>query len=129
VLVQLLRNLDAGQTMVLRIGGVSTDDTWWPVRRYARPPGVDFALSPSLLEVMRTLATLANLKLLLGLNLAEDSPTLAGAEARAMLTYIGASRLYGFEPGNEPELYSSLHFPWYTLNGGCRFWLVNRGMT
>jgi hypothetical protein len=117
VLVQLLRNLEAGRPMVLRVGGGSTDHTWWPVKGQTRPPGVNYALSPKQLEVMRSVATLAHLKLLLGLNLAEDSPTLAGAEARAMLTYIGASRLYAFEPGNEPELYSSPAFPWYSVNG------------
>jgi hypothetical protein len=117
VFVQLLRNLEAGQTMVLRIGGGSTDNTWWPVKGHPRPPGVDYSVTPDRLAVMKSVARLANLKLLLGLNLAEDSPTLAGAEARAMLTKIGASRLYGLELGNEPELYGNLSFPWYRLNG------------
>src|SRR5205823_5694830 len=42
VFVQLLRNL--GQPLVLRIGGNSTDATWWPVRGIKRPPGVSYAL-------------------------------------------------------------------------------------
>jgi hypothetical protein len=117
VFVQLLRNLDEGQTMVLRIGGGSTDNTWWPVRGHIIPLGVNYDLTPDGLRVMKSVATRANLKLLLGLNLAADSPTLAVAEARAMLTYVGANRLYGLELGNEPELYGNAAFPWYTLNG------------
>jgi hypothetical protein len=118
VFVQLLRNLDAGQTMVLRIGGGSTDNTWWPVKGHTQPLGVNYDLTPDGLRVMRSVAAQANLKLLPGLNLAEDSPALASAEARAMLTYIGANRLYGLELGNEPELYGNGAFPWYTtLNG------------
>src|SRR6185437_16316182 len=31
VLVQLIRNLSPGQAPILRIGGDTTDWTWWPV--------------------------------------------------------------------------------------------------
>ena len=37
VFVQLLRNL--GQPLTLRIGGNSTDATWWPVRGTSPPRG------------------------------------------------------------------------------------------
>ena len=39
VFVQLVRNLAPGQAPVLRIGGDSTDWTWWPTPGIARPPG------------------------------------------------------------------------------------------
>ena len=39
VLVQLLRQLAPGQAPVLRIGGDSTDATWWPVRGVIPPGG------------------------------------------------------------------------------------------
>ena len=42
VFVQLLRNLAPGQPFVLRIGGNSTDDTWWPLRRVTPPGGIPF---------------------------------------------------------------------------------------
>jgi Glycosyl hydrolase family 79 C-terminal beta domain len=117
VFVQLLRNLNRGQTMVLRIGGGSTDNTWWPVNGYKQPPGVNYSLSASRLGVMKSVANQVHAKLLLGINLAEDSPVLGAAEARAMVTDIGASHIAAFELGNEPELYGSSNFPWYTKNG------------
>ena len=40
VLEQLIRDLTPGQRPVLRIGGDSTDWTWWPVPGVPRPPGV-----------------------------------------------------------------------------------------
>ena len=39
VLAQLIRNLAPGQTPILRIGGDSTDWTWWPVGAMKRPHG------------------------------------------------------------------------------------------
>ena len=32
VLVSLLQGLAPGQSPVIRIGGNSTDDTWWPIK-------------------------------------------------------------------------------------------------
>ena len=39
VLAQLIRNLAPGQTPIVRIGGDSTDWTWWPARGLPPPPG------------------------------------------------------------------------------------------
>ena len=39
VLVQLIRDLTPGQRPVLRIGGDTTDWTWWPVPASASPEG------------------------------------------------------------------------------------------
>ena len=39
VFVQLIRNLNPGQAPVLRIGGDTTDWTWWPVPGLSKPPG------------------------------------------------------------------------------------------
>ena len=38
VLARLIADLAPDQTPVLRIGGVSTDQTWWPVAGVKRPP-------------------------------------------------------------------------------------------
>ncbi len=48
VLVQLLRQLCPGQTPVLRIGGDSTDATWWPMRGVIPPGGVTYSLTERL---------------------------------------------------------------------------------
>jgi hypothetical protein len=117
VLVQLIRNLTPDQTGVLRIGGVTTDGTWWPVAGVARPPGVYYRVNAQRLRVIKALAQEAGARLILGVNLEADSTTLARAEASAMLAIIGPSRIAAFELGNEPELYGNPDFAWYRRNG------------
>jgi hypothetical protein len=114
VFVQLLRNLapNPGQPVVLRIGGNSTDTTWWPVKGMSRPPGVRFALTPTWLAAVRSLTTAVPARLIMGVNLAAGRPRVAAAEAQAFLTGIGRSSVSDFELGNEPDVYGV--FPWYT---------------
>lgn len=116
-LARLIRDLVPGQTAVLRIGGVSTDQTWWPVKGVKHPPGVFYRLNERRLMVIRKLAEEADARLILGITFEADSPVLAGAEARAMAAVIGRSRIDAFELGNEPELYGNASFPWYTRDG------------
>ena len=106
VLLQLIRNLNPGQVPVLRVGGDSTDWTWWPVRGMARPAGVSYSLSPNRVGVMHSLAGALGARLILGINLEADSQTVADAEARALIGGLGRSQIEGLEPGNEPELYA-----------------------
>src|SRR5947209_6213059 len=54
-LPRLIRALAPGQAAVLRIGGVSTDQTWWPVPGVKLPPGVFYMLNRRRLEVKRQL--------------------------------------------------------------------------
>src|SRR5579859_2706136 len=56
VFVQLLRNLAPGLPFVLRVGGNSTDDTWWPLRRVTPPGGITFTLTGGWLASTRALA-------------------------------------------------------------------------
>ena len=49
--------------------------------------------------------------LILGVNLAAGRPSLAAAEARALLRGIGSRRVAALELGNEPDVYGV--FPWY----------------
>ena len=116
VLVQLIRNLVPGQRPVLRIGGDSTDWTWWPVASMPRPPGVTLDLSPGWLATVRALAEQARARLILGVNLEADIPAIAAVEARALLDGIGRQYVAALEIGNEPELYGLL--PWYRGPGG-----------
>jgi hypothetical protein len=53
VLIQLLRALAPGQSPVLRIGGDSTDQTWWPVPGMIPPGGIGrpSGLAPTLIWV------------------------------------------------------------------------------
>ena len=109
VLVQLIRNLAPGQSPVLRIGGDSSDKTWWPVRNL-HPPGVKFTLTPRWLSVMRALAQATDARVIAGINLEADSLRLASAEARALVSGIGRGAVQALELGNEPELWGSFNY-------------------
>ena len=110
VFVQLIRNLAAGSDPVLRIGGVTTDNSWWPAPGLSRPAGVTFTITPSWTAIMRALADTLEARLILGINLEADSTAVAGSEARALVTGIGRRQIEALELGNEPELYGS--FVW-----------------
>jgi len=103
--VQLIRNLAPGQSPVLRIGGDSTDWTWWPVAGMRRPAGVNYTLTSDWLNVVHALATTLDAHVILGINLEADSSAVAAAEARALSGAVGAGQVDGMELGNEPELY------------------------
>jgi hypothetical protein len=121
VFVQLLRNLapSPGQPIVLRIGGNSTDSTWWPVGSQRPPAGVRYALTPAWVAEARALAGAVGAQLILGVNLAAGRPRLAAAEAQALLSGIGSRYVAAFEIGNEPDVYGV--FPWYTGRHGRVF--------
>ena len=108
--VQLIRNLAPGQAPVLRIGGDSTDWTWFPVAGMHQPPGVNYTLTPDRLSVIHALATTLGARMILGVNLEADSSAVAAAEADALSSAVGAANVAGLELGNEPELYGS--FTW-----------------
>lgn len=115
VLNQLIANLNPGQRPVIRIGGDSTDHTWYPVRG-DHLPGLTYALTPAWLASVAQLARATDAKLILGINLEANRPAIAAAEARALLTAIGSAHILQWEVGNEPNLYSS--FPWYVTTPG-----------
>ncbi len=116
VLLQLIRNLSPGQAPSLRIGGDSSDSTWWPVPGVAKPHGVRYTLTPTWVRVTGALARDTGARLILGINLELDSARDATAEARTLVGGIGRNSIVGLEPGNEPELYGSFSF--YRLPNG-----------
>jgi hypothetical protein len=118
VFIQLLRNLAPapGQPVVLRIGGNSTDATWWPVPGVTPLGGVRYALTPAWLASARALAGAVPAKLILGVNLAAGRPRLSAAEAAALLHGLGPGSVDALELGNEPDVYGV--FPWYSTRHG-----------
>jgi hypothetical protein len=114
--VQLLRNLAPGQRFALRIGGDSTDWTWYPVPHVSRPPGVKYDLNRTWVRVARALAQQLDARLVLGINLEADNRNVASGEAKALLDGIGSRYVDALELGNEPELYGS--FNWYRTPAG-----------
>ncbi|MBV9820074.1 MAG: hypothetical protein JOZ07_17215 [Solirubrobacterales bacterium] len=111
VLLSLLRGLVPGQSPIIRIGGNSSDDSWWPIPGVIPPGGIDYRLTPGWLRTTRALAADLNAKLILGVNLAAGSPAIAATEGRVFAKNIGSRYIDALEIGNEPDLYPV--FPWY----------------
>ena len=111
VLEGLLRDLAPGQSPVIRIGGDSTDATWWPTPGIRRPGGVTYSLSPRWLSVVAKLSADLGARLILGIDLEAGLPVLGRAEARALVHGLGPRRILALEIGNEAYRYSL--FPWY----------------
>src|SRR5947209_6280254 len=55
IFLHLIEDIAPEQSPVLRLGGDSTDWSWWPVSHVARPPGVRFTLTPSWMDVAHSL--------------------------------------------------------------------------
>ena len=73
VFVQLIKDIAPEQSPVLRIGGDSTDWTWWPVAHVARPPGVKYTLTPNWMHVARAARDASRGHLILGVDLEADN--------------------------------------------------------
>jgi hypothetical protein len=126
VLVRLIRNLDPVGRPVIRVGGLSTDHSWWPVAGMSPPRGVTYALTPAWAQSARALAQALDARLILGLNLEANSLRLDRVEADELLSLIGRRWLSAINIGNEPPLYSAI--PWYhLLNGQVLPWYSKVG--
>jgi hypothetical protein len=101
VLVQLIKDLNPGQSPVLRIGGNSSDQSWWPTPGVIPPGGINYAITKGWLRTTRAFADATGAKLIIGVNLAANRPGLAATEARAIVRGVG----------NEADLYGRL--AWY----------------
>jgi hypothetical protein len=116
VLEQLIRNLTPGQSPVVRIGGDTTDWSWWPVPGMQPPPGVSYTLTPAWIAVLQALTRSLDAHLIMGINFEADSNIIAATEAHALIGGIGGDSIQALELGNEPELYST--FGWYQTPNG-----------
>lgn len=125
VLLGLLGGLAPGQSPVIRIGGNSTDGSWWPVPGMIPQGGIYYPITKGWLRTTRALAADVGAKLILGINLAAGRPAIAAAEGRALLDGIGRSYIDALEIGNEPDLYAV--FPWYRDRRGHLYRARGRG--
>ena len=110
VFLQLVRNLNPGQSPVLRLGGDSTDLTWWPVPSLPAPIAVRITLTPAWMRVTSAMTRALSARLIPGIDLEAGSIKLAAAEARAFASAMPAGSIAALELGNEPELYAQ--FTW-----------------
>lgn len=125
-LMGLVRGLNPVGRPLVRVGGQSTDRSWWPVPGLARPLGVTYDLTPAWTAAARTFARSLDAQLMLGLNLEANRTRIPEQEGKRLLAGIGSQYVSSFALGNEPELY---HFtPWYrTVNGHPVPWYSKTG--
>jgi hypothetical protein len=93
-------------TSVMRIGGNTSDETFW-TSTGATPPSWSIAtITPADLSALGTLAKASGWKVILGVNLKQYNPTSAADEAKHAVADLGSS-LQAIEIGNEPDGYAS----------------------
>jgi hypothetical protein len=127
VFAQLLRNLDPLPAQpLIRVGGLSTDRTWWPISGMPRPYGLTYDLDPGWTAAARNLAQATHARLILGINLLVNRPRIAQVEGSELVRGVGAANIADLEIGNEPDLYALI--PWYkTLHGKPIPWYMKAG--
>jgi hypothetical protein len=126
VFTQLVHNLNPIGRPSIRIGGESTDRSWWPTPGVARPLGITQTLGPAWGQSLKRLAVSTNAKLLLGVNLEANRPRVAAYEAKQYRTLLGKRYIAALEVGNEPDLYPLI--PWYKrVNGKVEPWFARGG--
>ncbi len=108
VFEHLVSSLSPGQAPQLRIGGDSTDVSYVPAHGVKPPHYVAHTLSAVWLQTLARLRRAVGAKLMLGINLAADSRSLAAAEARAYVAAVGRRSIQALEIGNEPNLYAGV---------------------
>ncbi len=110
-LLDTLQPPGAQARVVLRIGGESADSSFWgdnwqqdvaPAYRQGHP----YKLTPQWMAQLGSLVRAAHLKVILDLNAAAHSPSMASKVAQATERALPAGSLAAFEVGNEPDLYS-----------------------
>jgi hypothetical protein len=126
ILGTLIRGLDATGSPSIRIGGQSTDRSWWPAPGLTRPLGVTYDLGPSWTRSARELVGATDARLLLGINLEAGSAPVARVEADELVKGVGAQHVASLQIGNEPNLYRVT--PWYRVSDGHRLpWYAKTG--
>jgi hypothetical protein len=112
--INLLGNLGQG---VLRFGGNQLERTYWSRTRGATFPNARAVLAPADLDRLFSFAAATGWRVILGLNLAVNDPSMAADEATYAMS-AGKDSILAFEIGNEPDLYSrdKLRPPNYTYS-------------
>ncbi len=100
---QFMRNLGPG---ILRLGGNSQDNTCWDKSAAPHPALCRGVISPGDLKLYSEAASASGWRLILGLNLKQDSPRWALSEiTQGVARYIQPDQILALEIGNEPSLF------------------------
>ena len=110
-LLGVLRPPGEHRPVVMRLGGESSDSSFWENNnstivepRYRQ--GHPYSLTPAWMNHLDAIAKSAGLRLILDLNLAAHSPRMAAQVAAAAESRLPSHSVIGFEVGNEPDLYT-----------------------
>ncbi len=108
IFAELMRTLArAGNgAPTLRLGGDSSDATWWNPTALPHPPGITTDITPAWLGHLAAWEQAVKTPLVLGLNLGLNDPANAAEYARAAATTLPQGAITTFELGNEPDLYT-----------------------
>ena len=93
----------------LRIGGDTTDESWWNPAGRPRPPGVSIDLGPAWVRALARAERRTRAPLALGLDLALGDPRNALVLVRAVRAALPPGLLRTVELGNEPDLWTRSH--------------------
>src|ERR1700689_2184794 len=99
-------------TSVMRIGGNTSDETFWTSTGETPPSWAIATITPADLTALDTLAKASGWKVILGVNLKQYDPARAADEAEHAVEALGSS-LQAIAIGNEPHfnLRSCAFFP------------------
>lgn len=101
---QFMRNLGPG---VLRLGGNSQDNTCWDASAAPRRAWCKGTLTLGTFQLFADAAKASGWRLIIGLNLKQDSPQWALDEVtQGIAKAIEPAQVVGLEPGNEPDLFN-----------------------
>lgn len=89
----------------IRIGGASTDDTFYRPVAMPNPLYTSFGVTPLWLYGMKTLTERNRFPLIVGLNLILPDPELAAGLAEAVEAALPDGQVISYQIGNEPDLY------------------------
>ena len=98
-----MRNLGPG---ILRQGGNTQDNTCWDPKAAPHPKWCQGPITPGMLKLDSMAMSASGWRLILGLNLKQNSPRWALSEVtQGVAKEIPASQIFGLEIGNEPDLF------------------------
>ena len=102
--IALLHNRGDGR-FVLRIGGVSSDHSFWELAVH-RMPEWAFAITPRWIARTARIVRQSRLRVIIDLNLITATPALNAALAREAIAEWPRGSIAAFEIGNEPDVYN-----------------------
>lgn len=91
--------------LVLRIGGLSGDDSVWAPTAATAVPAKAFAITPTEVRELASLVRAEHLHVIVDLNLADDRPEQAARLATYVRRRLPKGSITAFELGNEPDYY------------------------